>query len=72
MDGLAGWKPGDPIPGVRDTPPGQARALEDSVKNPGAGQVEQLVQPRAPAEFDFILNLDWEAVEDDFSEDESE
>lgn len=35
-------------------------------------QPEESVPPSSNAAFDFILNPDWEAVEEDFSEDESD
>lgn len=66
---VAGWKPGDPIPSVSAVP---SEADGARVRDKPAERPEQRVQPKPPAAFDFILNPDWEAVEDDFSDDESE
>ncbi|CAL8469268.1 g8809 [Coccomyxa elongata] len=64
-----GWKPGDAIPGA------ELKGEEALVSDPNKQKDQQPqapAPPSAPAVFDFILNPDWEAVEEDFSEDESE
>ncbi|BDA44982.1 probable mediator of RNA polymerase II transcription subunit 4 at C-terminar half [Coccomyxa sp. Obi] len=64
-----GWKPGDPIPGA------ELKGGQASVSDPSKQKDQQPKAPAPPsanAAFDFILNPDWEAVEEDFSEDESD
>ncbi len=69
MLSISGWKPGDVIPGAELK--GEQALVSDRNKQKDQ-QPQAPAPPSAPAAFDFILNPDWEAVEEDFSEDESE
>lgn len=68
---LPGWKPGDPIPGS-DLAGKLRRDQPTEPKEEREQQPKALVPPSSNTAFDFVLNPDWEAVEEDFSEDESD
>lgn len=80
---LAGWRPGDPIPDIAPAGSGTAEAApkaarpasdtEQATEVPQDSQQEKKERlPSSNPAFDFILNPDWEAVEEDFSDEGSE
>lgn len=60
--GHAGWKPGDPIPGV-DAPVGARDVSSKEEHRPPEERTE------APM-FDLILNPEWEDAEEEFSDED--
>ena len=68
-----GWKPGDAIPGdgaAKAATSGEPAAQAEP--EPGQGQVKPGKELSKNDAFNFILNPEWESVEEDFSEEESE
>ena len=65
----AGWKPGDAIPDERAA---EAATDGEPTKPTEAEPVKPGKKLSKDDAFNFILNPDWESVEEDFSEEDSE
>ena len=65
---VAGWKPGDPIPGVEAESRDAGGVKSDEPQRPRQQSQERTEMPM----FELILNPEWEDAEEEFSDDDDE